>query len=190
MPKNPQTTVQLCLFHMLARLCLKSVKLGFSNTWTENFQMYKLDLEKTEEPEIKFPTFIGSWRKQGSFRKTPTPTSLTVLKSFTMWITIHCEKFFKRWEYQTTLPVSWETMYTGQEAAVRTRHGTTDWFKIGNGVQQGCILSHCVFNFYMWNAGLDEAQPGIKMAGRHINNLRYAEDNTLMAESQEELKSL
>ena len=79
MPKNPQTTVQLCLFHMLARLCLKSVKLGFSNTWTENFQMYKLDLEKTEEPEIKFPTFIGSWRKQGSFRKTSISASLTML---------------------------------------------------------------------------------------------------------------
>ena len=129
MPKNPQTTVQLCLFHMLARLCLKSVKLGFSNTWTENFQMYKLDLEKTEEPEIKFPTFIGSWRKQGSFRKTPTPTSLTVLKSFTMWITIHCEKFFKRWEYQTTLPVSWETCMWVKKQKNQT--WTTDRLEIG-----------------------------------------------------------
>ena len=114
---------------------------------------------------------------------------ITMQKPLTVWIT-NCGKFLKRWEHQTTFPVSWETLYTGQEAAVRTRHGTTDWFKIGKGVQQGCILSHCLFNFYMWNAGLDEAQPGIKMAGRHINNLRYAEDNTLMAESKEELKSL
>ena len=129
MPKNPQTTVQLCLFHMLARLCLKSVKLGFSNTWTENFQMYKLDLEKTEEPEIKFPTFTGSWRKQGNYRKTPTPTSLTVLKSLTMWITIYCEKFFKRWEYQTTLPVSWETCMWVKKRKNQT--WTTDRLEIG-----------------------------------------------------------
>ena len=129
MPKNPQTTVQLCLFHMLARLCLKSVKLGFSNTWTENFQMYKLDLEKTEEPEIKFPTFTGSWRKQGNYRKTPTPTSLTVLNSLTMWITIYCEKFFKRWEYQTTLPVSWETCMWVKKRKNQT--WTTDRLEIG-----------------------------------------------------------
>ena len=84
-------------------------------------------------------------------------------------------------------------LYVGQEATVRTGHGTTDWFQIGKGVRQGCILSPCLFNFYaeyiMRNAGLDEAQGGIKIAGRN-NNLRYAEDNTLMEESEEELKSL
>ena len=81
----------------------------------------------------------------------------------------------------------------GQEATVRTGHGTTDWFKIGKGVHQGCLLSPCLFDLYaeytMRNAGLDEAQAGIKIAGRNINNLRYADDTTLMAES-EELKSL
>ena len=85
-------------------------------------------------------------------------------------------------------------LYAGQEATVRTGHGTTDWFLIGKGVHQGCILSPCLFNFYaefiMWNARLDEAQAGIKIAGRNINNLRYADDTTLMAESEEELKSL
>ena len=85
-------------------------------------------------------------------------------------------------------------LYVGQEAIVRTGHGTTDWFQIGKGVCQGCILSPCLFNFYaeyiMRNAGLDEAQTGIKIAGRHINNLRYADDMTLMAENEEELKSL
>ena len=84
--------------------------------------------------------------------------------------------------------------YAGQEATVRTEHGTTDWFQIGKGVRQGCILSPCLFNSYaeyiMRNAGLEEAQAGIKISGRNINNLRYAHDTTLMAESEEELKSL
>ena len=85
-------------------------------------------------------------------------------------------------------------LYAGQEATVRTGHGTTDWFQIGKGVGQGCIFSPCLFNFYaeyiMRNAGLEEAEAGIKIAGRNINNLRYADDTTLMAESEEELKSL
>ena len=84
-------------------------------------------------------------------------------------------------------------LYTGQEATVRTRHGTMDWFQIGKGVRQDCILSLCLFNshaeYIMGNAGLDEAQAGIKIARRNINNLRYADDTTLMAESEEELKS-
>ena len=85
-------------------------------------------------------------------------------------------------------------LYAGQEATVRTAHGTTDWFQIGKGVHQGCILSPCLFNLYaeyiMKNTGLEEAQAGIKIAGRNINNLRYADDTTLMAESFQELKSL
>ena len=85
-------------------------------------------------------------------------------------------------------------LYAGLEATVRTGHGTTDWFQIGKGVCQGCILSPCLFNFYaeyiVRNAGLDEAQAGIKIVGRNINNLRYADDTTPMAESEEELKRL
>ena len=85
-------------------------------------------------------------------------------------------------------------LYAGQEATVRTGHGATDWFQIGKGVYQGCILSPCLFNFYaeyiIRNAGLEEAQAGIKIARRNINNLRHADDTTLMAESEEELKSL
>ena len=87
----------------------------------------------------------------------------------------------------------WRNLYAGQEATVRTGHGTTDLFQIGKGIRQGCILSPCFFNFYaeyiMRNAGLEETQAGIKIAGRNINNLRYADDNTLLAESGE-LKSL
>ena len=85
-------------------------------------------------------------------------------------------------------------LYAGQEATVRTGHGTTDWFQIGKGIRQGCILSPCLFNFYedyiMRNAGLEEAQVGIKIARRNINNLRYTDDTTLMGESEEEIKSL
>ena len=85
-------------------------------------------------------------------------------------------------------------LYAGQEATIRTGHGTTDWFQIGKGVLQGCILSPCLFNLYAEyitrNAGLEETQAGIKIAGRNINNLRYADDTTLMAESEKELKSL
>ena len=85
-------------------------------------------------------------------------------------------------------------LYAGQEATVRTGHGTTDWFQIGDGVRQGCILSPCLFNLYaeyiMRNAGLEEAQAGIKIARRNINNLKHADDTTLMAENEEELKSL
>ena len=85
-------------------------------------------------------------------------------------------------------------LYAGQETTVRTGHGTADWFQIGKRVSQGCILSPCLFNLYsehiMRNAGLEETQAGIKIAGRNINHLRYADDTTLMAESEEELKSL
>ena len=93
-----------------------------------------------------------------------------------------------------TKPPDLRNLYADQEATVRTRHGTTNWFQIGKGVCQGCTLSPCLFNFYaediMRNARLDEAQAGIKTIGRNINNLRYADDTTLMAESEEELKSL
>ena len=85
-------------------------------------------------------------------------------------------------------------LYAGQEATVKTGHGTTDWFQIGKGVHQDCILSPCLFNLYaeyiMWNARLDEAQAGTKIAGRNINNLRYTDDTNIMAESEEELKNL
>ena len=92
------------------------------------------------------------------------------------------------------LPCLLRNLYAGQEAAVKTGHGTTDWFQIGNGVHQGCLLSPCLFNLYaeyiMRNSGLEEAQAEIKIAGRNINNLRYADDTTFKAENEEELKSV
>ena len=109
MPKNAQTTTQLHSSHMLVKYCLKFSKPGFSNTWTVNFQMFKLVLEKAEKPEIKLPTSIGSWKKQESSRKTSISALLTMPKPLTVWITINCGKFWKRWEIQTTWPASWET---------------------------------------------------------------------------------
>ena len=109
MPKNVQSTVQLYSFHMLARSYSKYSKLGFNSVWIEKFQMYKMDLEKAEEPEFKLPTSIGSQKKKESSRKTSTSVSLTMLKPLTVLITTNCGKFLKRWEYQNTLPASWET---------------------------------------------------------------------------------
>ena len=158
-----------------------------------NFQMFKLVLEKAEEPETKLPTFAGSSKKQESSRKTTISALLTMPKPLTVWITINW-KILKEMGIPDQLTCLLRNLYAGQEATVRTGHGTTDWFQIGKGVRQGCILSPCFFNFYaeflMRNAGLEEAQVGIEIAGRNINNLRYAGDTTLMAESEQKLKSL
>ena len=155
--------------------------------------MFKLDLEKAEEPEIKVPTSVGSSKKQESSRKTSTSALLTMTKPLTLdhnklW------KILKEMGIPDHLTCLLRNLYAGKEATVRTGHGTTDWFQIGKGVRQGCILSPCLFNLYaeytMRNAGLEETQAGMKIAGRNINNLRYADDITVMAESDEELKGL
>ena len=149
--------------------------------------MFKLDLEKAEEPETKLPTSAGSSRKQDSSRKTSISALLTMSKPFT----VDHNKLENSSRDGNTRP---SDLYAGQEATLRTGHGKTDWFQIGKGVCQGCILLPCLFNlnseYIKWNAGLDEAQAGIKIAMRNINNLRNADDTTLMAESKEELKSL
>ena len=130
--------------------------------------------------------------KQQSSKKSSISSFLPMIESLTVWITINFEKLFKRWEYQTTLPASWEMCM--QVKKHRTRYGTKDCFQIRKGECQGCILSPGLFHLYaeyfMWNPGLDEEQAGIKIAGRNTNNLRYAGNTTPMAESKEELKSL
>ena len=108
MPKNAQTPAQLHSSHTLVKQCSKFSKPGFSNTWTMNSLIFKLVLEKAEEPEIKLPTSAGSRKKQESCRKTSISALLTMPKSKTVWITIKCGKFWKRWEYQTTWPAFWE----------------------------------------------------------------------------------
>ena len=154
--------------------------------------MFRLVLEKAEEPEIKLPTSTGSSKKQ-EFQKNIYFCFIDYAKAF------DCVDHNKLWKILKEMGISdhltclLRNLYTGQEATVRTRHGTTDLFQRGKGVCQGCMLSPCLFNLYaeyiMRNAGLDEAQAGIKTARRNINNLRYADDTTLMAEG-EELKSL
>ena len=148
--------------------------------------MFKLDLEKAEEPAIKLPTSTGSYKKQ-EFQESICFIDYT--KAF------DCVDHNKMWKIlkemgipdHLTFPV--QNLYASQEATVRTRHGTTDWFQIGKGVCQGCIFNLCA-EYIMQNAGLDDAQAGIKIAERNISNLRYADDTTLMAESEEELKRL
>ena len=154
--------------------------------------MFKLVSEKVKELEIKLPTSAGSSKKQDSSRKNICFIDST--KAF------DCVDHKKLWKMLQAMgiPDHWTclltNLYAGQEATIRTGHGTTDWFQIGKGVPQGCLLSLCLFKLYaeyiMRNAGLAEAQAGIKNTRRNINNLRYADDTTLMAESEKELKNL
>ena len=110
--------------------------------------MLKLDLEKAKEAEIKLPTSVGSSKKQESSRKTSTSALLTMPKPLTVWITTNCGKFLKEMGIPDHLTCLLRNLYAGQEATVRTGHGRTDWFQIGKGVHQGCMLSPCLFNFY------------------------------------------
>ena len=137
MPKNAQTTTQLHWSHMLVKECSKFSKPGFSNTWTVTFLTFKLVLEKAEEPEIKFPTSSGSWKKQESSRKTSFSALLTMPKPLTVWITINCGKFLKTMGIPDHLICLLRNPYAGQEATVRTGHGTTDWFQTGKEYVKG-----------------------------------------------------
>ena len=140
-----------------------------------NFQAFKLDLERAEEPEIKLPTSVESQKRQENSRKTSalltTPKPLTVDHN-------KLRKILKEMGIPRHLACLLRSLSAGQEAIVRTEHGKTNCFQIGKGVHQGCILSSCLFNlnaeYIMQNARLDEAQAGIRISERHISNLRYA----------------
>ena len=140
--------------------------------------MVKLVLEKAEEPEIKLATSTGSLKQESSIK-----TSIFVLLTMPKPLTVYHNKLWKilkEMGIPDPLTFLLRNLYAGQEARVRTGHGTTDWFQIGKGVRLGCILSPCLFNlcaeYIMRNAGLEEVQAGIKIAGRISNNLRYADD--------------
>ena len=141
--------------------------------------MFKQVLGKAK---IKLPTFVRSSKKQDTSRKTSISALLTMPKPLTVWITINW-KILKEMGIPDHLTCLLRNLYAGQEATVKTGHRTTDWFQIGKGVCQGCILSPCLFNLYaeyiMQNAGLEEAEAGIKIAGRNLSNLRHADDTTL-----------
>ena len=154
--------------------------------------MFKLVLEKAGEPEIKLPIH---WiiKKAREFQKKIYFCFIDYTKVFDCVDHNKLCKILKEMGIPDHLTCLLRNLYAGQEVTVRTGHGTTDWFQIGKGVCQGCILSPCLFNSYaeyiMRNSGLEEALAGIKIAGRNISNLKYADDITLMAESKE-LKSL
>ena len=139
--------------------------------------MFKLVLEKAEEPEIKLPTSTGSWKKQESSQKNIYSCFIEYTKAFDCVDHNKLWKILKEMGIPDHLTCLLRNLYAGQEATVRTGHGTTDWFQIGNRVRQGCILSPCLFNLYteyiMRNAGLEGTQTGIKIAGRNINNLSF-----------------
>ena len=145
MPKKVQTIAQMHSSHTLATQCSKIPKTGFNSTWSKKFQMFKLDLEKAEEPEIKLPTSTGSSKKQECARKTSTSALLIMPKAF------DCVDDNKPWKILQEMGIPdhltclLRNLYAGQEATCRTIHGT-DWFHIGKGVRQGCILSPCLFN--------------------------------------------
>ena len=154
--------------------------------WTIKLQMFKLDLEKPEEPEIKLPTSVGSYKRQEFQKKNTYFCFIDYAKAF------DCVDHYKLWKIlkEMGIPDHLKNLYAGQEATVRIGHGTTDWYQIGKGIWEGCILSPCLFNLHadyiMRYAGMEEAQAGIKIAQRNINNLGYADDTTLMVESKED----
>ena len=161
MPKNAQTTTQLHTSHTLVKYCSKFSKPGFSNMWTVNFQMFKLVLEKIEEPEIKLPTSTGSTKKQES--------SINIFFCFIDYAeAFNCVDHNKLWKILKEMGIPdhltclLRNLHAGQEATVITGHGTTDWFQIGKGVHQGCTLSPWLFKLYVQyivrNAGLKEKQ--------------------------------
>ena len=160
--------------------------------WTLNFKKFKLDLEKAEEQEIKLPTALDHWKSESSRKKNLLllywPCQSLWLCGSQLW------KILKEMGIPDHLTCLLRNLYADQEAIVRTGHGITDWFQIEKGVWQEWILSSCLFNLYaeyiIWNAGLVASQTGSKIAGRNINNLRYADNTTLMTEREEELKSL
>ena len=155
--------------------------------------MFKLVLGKAEEPETKLPTSIGLLKNQES-QKNIYFCLIDYAKAFDCVDHNKLWKILKEMGIPDHLTCLLRNLCAGQEATVRTGHGTTDWFQIGKGACQGCILSPCLFNLYaeyiMRNAGLEEAQAAIKIARRYINKLRYADDTSLVAENEEELKSL
>ena len=182
MPKNIRMTRQLCSFHMLARLCTESFKLGFGSMWIVNLKFTEeragFRKDRGTRDQIANVCWIIEKAREFKEKKNKTPpinqqntisASLTTLNSFILWITTNCGKFLKRWGYKTILPLL-RNLYWDQEATIRTGHETRDWFKIGKGVHHGYILVPCLFNLYvectLKNVRLDDSQTGIKISGK------------------------
>ena len=183
--KLPHTSVE-CSSHTLVKKCSKFSKPGFNKMWTMNFQIFRLVLEKAEEPDQ-----IANicWIIEKSKTVPEKHLFLVYWLCQILWL---CGTINWKILKDMGIPDHLRSLYANQDATVRTGQGT-DWFQIGKGERQGFILLPCLFNLYaeyiMRNAGLDEAQATIKVSGRNISNLRYADETTLMAERKEELKS-
>ena len=166
----------------------------FNCMWTENSQIFNLGLEEAEKREIKLPTSTGSSKRQENLKKKIYFYFTDYAKVFDCVDHNKLWKILKEMRILDHLTCLLKNLYAGQEAIVRTRHGTMDWFNNGKGVHQGCILSPCLFSLYaeyiMRSARLDKAQAGMQIDGRNTNNLRYADDTSLIRENEEELKSL
>ena len=193
MPKNAQTMTQLHSSHT-SKVMLKILQARLQQYMNRELQDVQAGFRKGRGTRDQIANICWMMEKGRKFQKNIYFCFIDYAKAF------DCVDDNKLWKILQEMGIPdhliclLRNLYVGQEATVRTGHGTTDWFQIGKGVCQGCILSHCLFNFYaeyiMRNAGLEEAQVGIKIAGRNINNLRYTDDTTLMEESEEELKSL
>ena len=169
------------MVHVLLKPGLENFECYFDSMWDECNCAVVWAFFGNIHGKIKLPISAGSLKKHESSIKTSTSALLTMPKHLNLLITTNCGKLFKRWEYQTTWPVSWEICM--QIRTVRTGHGARDWFQIGKGVHQGCILPPCLFNLHaeyiMRNVGLDEEQAGTNFTVRYINNLRYEDDTIL-----------
>jgi len=191
MPKNVQTNTQLHSPQMLAKYCSKYSKRGFNNTWTENFQVFKLDLEKAEEPEIKLPTSIGSSKKQESFRKISTSVLFTMPKPLTVWITTNCGKFLRSWEYQTIWPASWEICMQVRKQQLELDMEQHTGFKSGKKYIKA-VYCHSAYLTYMQSTSW-ETLGGMKhkLESRLLGEVSITSDmqmTPLIAESEEELR--
>jgi len=173
---------------------LKILQARLQQYMNHELQMFKLDLEKTEEPEIKMATSTGSSKKQESSRKISTSTLLTTPKPLTEWITINCGKFWKRWEYQTTWPASWEICMQVKNQQLELDMEQQTGSKLGKEYVKA-VYYHPAYLIYTQSTSYE--MPGwmkhkleLRLPGEKSNNLRYADGTTLMVESEEELKSL
>ena len=192
MSKNAQTTTQLHSSHNDSKVMLKILQARLQQYMNRELPDVQAGFRKgrgTRDQIVNICWIIEKARELQS-----NICFIDYIKAFDCVDHKILWKILKEMGIPDHLACLLRNLYAGQEATVRTGHGTTDWFQIRKGVRQGCMLSPCLFNLYaeyiMWNAGLDEAQAGIKIARRNINDLRYAGDTTLMAESEEELKSL
>ena len=194
MPKNAQTTTQLHSSHMLVKVMLKLLQARLQQYVNRELPEVQAGFRKGRGTKDQIANIRWIMEKAREFQKNIYFCFIDCAKAFDSVDHNKLWKILREMGIPDHLTCLLRNPYAGQEAAVRPGHETTDWFQIGKGVRQACILSPCLFNFYaeyiMRNAGLDEVKTGIKIAGTNINNLRYADDITLMAESEEELTSL